>query len=197
MSECAPSGNTTLYDYDTPNINALYNESVIFTTTYAGGPKCSPSRYTLLTGRHASRNEFAGRQARRENTDIYGATLSSRYSKLDGDDGVYNLANMLQNDTNNPYYTGMVGKWHLMTATDNGYNYGCSSLADTPNATLYAECKQILEEFGFDFVGAWYYENIEDNDDFSHNPEWMVSQSQKFIEEAQVRRCTEIWILNL
>ena len=124
MPESAPSGDTTLYDYDTPNINALYNESVIFTSSYAGGPKCSPSRYSLLTGRYPSRCEFAVNRAIAEGSEIYGATISTRFAKLDGDDGVYNIANMLRNDTVNPYYTGMVGKWHLMPANDNGYNYG-------------------------------------------------------------------------
>ena len=186
MSDPAPSGDTTLYDYDTPNLIALYNESVVFSTSYAGGPKCSPSRYSLLTGRYASRCAFAVKQAKRENTEAYGATLSARYAKLDGDDGIYNIANMLRNDSTNPYYTGMVGKWHLMPANDNGYNYGCSALADSVNATLYALCTDIVKEFGFDFVDAFYYENIE-GDAFSHNPEWMVSQSQLFIEEAQSR----------
>ena len=70
-------------------------------------------------------------------------------------------------------------------------------MGDTPDATLYAKCKQILEEFGFDFVDGWYYENIEKSDNFSHNPEWMVSQSQKLIKEAQEGKWTEIWILDL
>lgn len=184
MSESAPAGNTTLYDYDTPNLNKLYNESVVFTTSYSGGPKCSPSRYSLLTGRHASRCAFAVKQALREDTESIGATLSARYAKLDGDDGIYNLMNMLRNDSTWSYYTGMVGKWHLMPANDNGLNYGCSELADTANSTLYGLCTDIVKSFGFDFVDGWYYENIE-GDAFSHNPEWMVSQSQRFIEEAQ------------
>ena len=92
--------------YDTPNINAIYIESIIFTSSYTGGPKCSPSRYCLLTGRYPSHCELAVNRAIAEGSEIYGATITTRFAKLDGDDGVYNIANMLRNDASDPYYYG-------------------------------------------------------------------------------------------
>ena len=43
-----------------------------------------------------------------------------------------------------------------MTGQDNGHNFGCASLAHTPDAELYENCRGILTEMGFDFADAWY-----------------------------------------
>ena len=39
----------------TPHLDALAGEGLRFTRFYAGGPVCSPTRGTCLTGRHYSR----------------------------------------------------------------------------------------------------------------------------------------------
>ena len=39
----------------TPHMDALAHDGLIFTNFYAGGPVCSPTRGTVLTGRHYSR----------------------------------------------------------------------------------------------------------------------------------------------
>ena len=43
-----------------------------------------------------------------------------------------------------------------MTGKDNGHDLGCSSLANTPDAQLYENCRGIMTEMGFDFADAWY-----------------------------------------
>ena len=96
--------------------------------------------------------------------------------KIQGYDATYNLAAVLQD---NGYYTGTVGKWHLMSARE-----GCGALASTPNLTLYYICTSKVNEQGFDFVEAFYYTNIGQTANFSHNPEWLVSRAQAFIDEA-------------
>ena len=37
-----------------PNLDRIRNEGAVFTRAYTAGPKCAPSRYSLLTGRYAS-----------------------------------------------------------------------------------------------------------------------------------------------
>jgi len=103
-----------------------------------------------------------------------------------GAEGVdaHNIASVLRNDPNNPYYTGQIGKWHLMPPK--AQNSSCSPMTkDIATGTAYADCTEQVKQLGFDFVDGWYFANIASNDYFSHNPEWMVSQSQRFIEEAQ------------
>ena len=169
-------------DYPTPNINAFRNEAVIFPKSYCGGPKCSPSRYSVLTGRQPSRSEWAINETLKTGNVSEGTDVTVLSSKLSGYDTVYNLPRVLQD---NGYYTGTVGKWHLMPSDDNGHNIGCDALETAARPLLYADCTEIVEEQGFDFVDGWFYSNIEDQEgDFSHNPEWMVSRSQAFIDEA-------------
>ena len=168
-------------DYPTPYINAFRNEAVIFPRSYCGGPKCSPSRYSVLTGRMPSRSEWAASMTVSAGTGSNGTDVEVFYTKISGDDTVYNLPRVLQD---NGYYTGAVGKWHMMPGDDNGYNIGCSALEDGADATLYDDCTAIVKEQGLDFVDAFYYGNIEDVEDFSHNPEWISSRANAFIDEA-------------
>ena len=41
-----------------PNMNKIRDEGVVFTRAYTAGPKCAPSRISMLTGRYASRNIY-------------------------------------------------------------------------------------------------------------------------------------------
>ena len=169
----------------TPNIEAFINEGIVFTNAYTAGPKCSPSRYSTLTGRQPPRSEWAIERTLHTTSGEFGTNVTIQTSKLYYNDSRYNIPYVLQNDASTPYYTGVVGKWHIMSSSDNGYSLGCSSLNNAPDATLYAQCTDIIKEQGFDFVDAWYHGNILTNTYYSHNPEWMVSQSKKFIEQAQ------------
>ena len=185
--ESAPIGidladHTVEYDdYPTPNIDAFRDEAIIFPRSYCGGPKCSPSRYSVLTGRMPSRSEWAATQTVSVGHGADGTDVEVVHTKISGDDSTYNLPRVLQD---NGYYTGAVGKWHLMSTNDNGHNLGCSALESGADTTLYDSCSAIVKESGFDFVDAFFYGNIVENDDFSHNPEWIVSRAQAFIDEA-------------
>lgn len=52
--------------YDTPNIDKLSRSAMRFTNGYAANPVCSPTRYSLITGKYPSRvdatNYFSGRR---------------------------------------------------------------------------------------------------------------------------------------
>lgn len=71
-----------------------------------------------------------------------------------------------------------------MPGNDLGYNYGCKDLAFGSDAELYEKCRLVLQGQCFDFVDAYYEANIQEAD-YGHSPEWMVSQAQKFIDQAQ------------
>ena len=55
--------------YDTPNLDRLARSGVRFTRGYAANPVCSPTRYSLMTGKYPTRaqatNYFSGRRAGR------------------------------------------------------------------------------------------------------------------------------------
>ena len=91
--------------YDTPHIDRLAASGVNFTSGYAANPVCSPTRYSLLTGRYPSRadvtNWFSGRRSSR----FRGAAFNDAMPL-----GELTLAEALGAQG---YATLFAGKWHL------------------------------------------------------------------------------------
>ena len=91
--------------YETPNIDRLATEAMRFTNGYAANPVCSPTRYSIMTGKHPSRvdatNYFSGRRSGRFNP----APLHSDMP----------LAEVTLAEALKPagYRTAFLGKWHL------------------------------------------------------------------------------------
>lgn len=81
---------------DTPNLDGLARHGVRFTSAYASASTCTPSRYSLLTGVYAYRNEAA--------------IILPGNAPLIIDPGQATLARQFQAAG---YRTGLVGKWHL------------------------------------------------------------------------------------
>jgi arylsulfatase A-like enzyme len=91
--------------YETPNVDRIAKHGMRFTDGYAANPVCSPTRYSIMTGRHPSRvdatNFFAGRRAER----FHPAPLNDRMALEE-----VTLAEALQQAG---YSTAFLGKWHL------------------------------------------------------------------------------------
>ncbi len=81
---------------DTPNIDRLASEGVIFYQGYATAATCTPSRYSLLTGSYSWRNERAH--------------ILPGDAPLIIDPDTSTLPSVLKEVG---YTTGVVGKWHL------------------------------------------------------------------------------------
>ena len=81
----------------TPNIDALAASGMSFTDAHTGSAVCTPSRYTLLTGRYCWRTELK---------DGVGGGYSPPLIKPDR----LTVAGMLKNAG---YSTACVGKWHV------------------------------------------------------------------------------------
>jgi len=179
-------GKTVSYfDVDTPNIDAFISESVWFPTAFSASPKCAPSRFAIITGRNAGRSEYSREVTLQTTNGQYGVNVSIIQSKLGYNDSYRNAPYILQHDANTPYYTGMIGKWHLINGNDWGHQYGCSNTDRTVDAVAWEQCRNLLHEQGFDYVDAFYNGNIEESvTQYSHNPEWMLSKTQRFIANA-------------
>ncbi|WP_372647342.1 arylsulfatase [Draconibacterium sp.] len=83
-------------EIQTPNIDRLANEGVMFTDGHASSATCTPSRYALLTGVYPWRN--------------MDAKILPGTAPLIIDTAQVTIPKMLKEQG---YYTGVVGKWHL------------------------------------------------------------------------------------
>src|SRR6056297_879606 len=96
--------------YETPNIDRLAAKGTNFTNGYAANPVCSPTRFSILTGKYPSRgnatNFFAGKRAGR----FLPAVLHDRMP-LDE----LTLAEAFKQ---HGYRTMFAGKWHLGPTAD-------------------------------------------------------------------------------
>ncbi|MEM9364838.1 MAG: sulfatase [Planctomycetota bacterium] len=91
--------------YETPNIDRLAASGMRFTDGYAANPVCSPTRFSLMTGRYPSRvdatNFFSGKREGRFRPAPLNNTMPVEE---------ITLAEMLKTQG---YATFFAGKWHL------------------------------------------------------------------------------------
>lgn len=85
-------------DIPTPNIDAIASQGIRFTNFYVSYPACTPSRYSLLTGRNIGRAQHG----------LDNVLMPGSAAHLDPSEKI--LPEFLQPEG---YATGMFGKWHL------------------------------------------------------------------------------------
>lgn len=84
----------------TPNIDRLAKEGVLFTRAFVGNSICGPARATLLTGQHSHKNGMKDNRTRFDSSKI-------------------TMPKLLQEGG---YQTAIVGKWHLQSYPT-GFDY--------------------------------------------------------------------------
>ena len=94
---------------NTPNIDRLASEGLLFTDHYAGSTVCAPSRCCLLTGYHTGHARVRGNWGKGPRG--YGACLELREEDI-------TVAELLKQVG---YITGVFGKWSLGVKGTTGY----------------------------------------------------------------------------
>jgi arylsulfatase A-like enzyme len=129
--------------FQTPNLDKMASEGMLFTDHYAGTTVCAPSRSSLMTGMHTGHTPIRG----------------NKEWKPEGQwpmaDSTYTMAEMLKNAG---YVTGAFGKWGLGFPGSEGdpnnqgfdkfYGYNCQRMAHNyyPGHLWDNETKVTLEE---------------------------------------------------
>ncbi len=83
--------------FQTPNLDRMAREGILFTDAHCSDTVCTPSRYGLLTGRYNWRTTLK--------RGVFGAEVKGLIAN-----GRMTLASLLRDQG---YRTAMVGKWHL------------------------------------------------------------------------------------
>lgn len=183
----------------TPIIDALAKEGMIFNHAYVSSSVCSPSRYTMLTGRYAGRSEGTsfmklhpyGKMTRVENN-----------TELEMDRE--NLPRLLQKAG---YRTGFVGKshiidHHLLSQKSRvkiedwkgvgliGYDKSADPKSPEINMAMsynHEFWSTQIQKYGFDYANGIYAANLRElhNDSLNvHNIEWKNKAALEFIDQS-------------
>jgi arylsulfatase A-like enzyme len=100
--------------YETPNIDKLAKEGMVFKNAYAGGANCAPSRACLISGQYTPRHEVYA-----VGTTLKGPPKFMRLAPVPNNTDLANsnftIAEALKSAG---YATGIFGKWHLGDAAD-------------------------------------------------------------------------------
>jgi arylsulfatase len=99
---------------ETPNIDALAKEGMLFTQHYTSAPVCAPARYMLLTGTHSGHAYIRGNEEWGERGDVWNYKAMAQDSVLEGQrpmpDSTITIAKKLKEVG---YSTAIFGKWGL------------------------------------------------------------------------------------
>jgi len=181
-------------DVYTPCLDSLAGEGIRFSNAHVPSTVCSPSRYSLFTGKFSSRSYGVNFLSRCPE-----GTLSRVENIIELSKGEAHLGSILKE---NGYKTGFVGKSHIMDhailKTANWTKYGLqiySKTADPYDPEVDAKMKnnhnimqEIVKSYGFDYADGIYMANVRElyNDALNvHNLEWTVDKALKFIEQEK------------
>lgn len=127
---------------ETPNIDALAKNGMLFTQHYTSAPVCAPARCMLLTGKHSGHAYIRGNDEWGSRGKVWDYRAMAKDSVLEGQiplpDGTVTFAKKLQESG---YKTSVYGKWGLGAPHTNSiptkmgfdefFGYNCQRQAHT------------------------------------------------------------------
>jgi arylsulfatase A-like enzyme len=159
--------------YETPNIDRLANEGMRFTDAYAASPVCSPTRASIMTGRHPARlniTDWIGGSQR-------GELLPAEYEHQLAFEEV-TIAEVLKEAG---YSTGFFGKWHLgdrpFLPDSQGFDLNIGGTAAGQPASYFYPYK--AEEGRSDF---WDVPHLEEGEEGEYLTDRLTDEAIRFLE---------------
>lgn len=127
---------------ETPNIDALANDGMLFTQHYTGAPVCAPARYMLLTGKHSGHAFIRGNDEWNERGEVWNYKAVIKDSTLEGQRPIPDSTLLFPKSLQKVgYKTAIIGKWGLGAPHSNAiptkmgfdyfFGYNCQRQAHT------------------------------------------------------------------
>lgn len=127
---------------ETPNIDSLAKNGMLFTQHYTSAPVCAPARYMLMTGKHAGHAYIRGNDEWSERGEVWDYRAMIHDSTLEGQRPIPDTDSLIpQRLQQVGYATGSVGKWGLGAPHTNSippkkgfdffFGYNCQRQAHT------------------------------------------------------------------
>ena len=171
----------------TPNLDRLADEGVVMRNQYVSSTVCTPSRYSVMTGRYASRSQdpkFVAELDRLGQTHVQWNTFVNTAKEK-------TVANRLREAG---YRTGFVGKDHaVLTPGHKPLGLG-SDVSDPAVRKTMRENAQAsraaLQAAGFEYVSRVYHNNPDFNGSrilAVHNQDWITEGALEFLEQGDDR----------
>lgn len=177
----------------TPIIDNLAKNGIIFNNAFVSSAICSPSRYSILTGKYAGRCEGDNFI---KNYPL--GKLSKVENNIELEKNLTNLPRLLQG---NGYKTAFVGKSHIIdhnilntysTGVDGFMPYTTDANPYTPSVSNAMEFNHDkwsdrMKAYGFDYVNAFYPANLKELNNTAlnvHNVEYKNKAVLDFIESS-------------
>ncbi|MEY3500199.1 MAG: hypothetical protein RL308_1868 [Bacteroidota bacterium] len=163
-------------DVQTPNIDGLAKEGILFTQYYSNSPICSPSRAAVTTGQFPSQWGITSYIHSREQNNLRGVRhcLSPK------------APSVARNIQNAGYYTAHIGKWHLGGGRD---------IADVPLITEYGFNESVTQ---FEGLGERYLATFETFDEYKNGKRDLELQSEQLgrgdVHWVRRDECTEKFV---
>ena len=188
---------------ETPNIDALASQGILFTDMYSAAPLSSPSRCCILTGKHMGHSQIRANEEHYKPTDGRGWNGLFEDSTMQGQqpmlEGTPTIGKMMQEAG---YKTAMIGKWGLgfpssgstpnKMGFDYFYGFNCQALAHTYYPTaLWENEKEIPTGNEMVMQGEPLPEGLDSLDMNSYlryggkyySPDLMYDKLERFIED--------------
>ena len=176
--------------FETPNIDKLAKEGVLFWQAYSPAPTCSPSRGAILSGKHPVRLERTNVRGGHPPLPFnHGSTLISPWMRGALSTDEFTIAESLKL---NGYKTGHSGKWHVGIARtdkplpkEQGFDFerhGFGSHKRMKDRTKGFSTTDTSEPFYLDDKGFPFDDITQDGIDFmsenKHNPFFLFYASR-------------------
>ncbi|QZT36162.1 sulfatase-like hydrolase/transferase [Halosquirtibacter xylanolyticus] len=180
-----------------PNLDNLASQGVIFSQQHVVGAICTPSRFSILTGRYPSTAQNIGFKRLLKKSNQANVTFNIGITNND-----YNVAKAL-NDAG--YYTGGVGKNHVIHGDESRHSLkhrvpknGDSIKVQEALAGIYDNQIQKYKDVGFDYAASIYPGNLPGflpKDLLFHNTDWIVKGALNFLNKAESEHSEEPFFL--